>query len=164
MGIIILSVSIIAADAYVVSMLNKRVNLLNCCIVMIKSFSVDLAYCNETVLTITEKASKLSELKELSFLKQVSECTEGDFAVNWSEAVDKFLLKSTLSKKDADLLKSFGNKLGTTDCFHQTQLCDEYIKRFEEIYKHEKSKLAERIQICKIAGGAAVLTAFVLLI
>ena len=44
---------------------------------------------------------------------------------------------------------------------HQDMKC---VERFEEIYKHEKSKLAERIQICKIAGGATVLTAFVLLI
>jgi hypothetical protein len=75
-----------------------------------------------------------------------------------------FLIKSPLCKSDADLLKSFGNKLGTTDCYHQTQLCDEYIKRFEERYKYEKDKLAERVQICKATGGIGVLTAFVLLI
>lgn len=131
---------------------------------MIKNFSVDLAYCNETVLLIAENAARCEELKDLTFLAQVSNCTDGDFSVNWSKAVDDFLLKSALNKGDSDLLKSFGNKLGTTDCIHQTQMCDEYIKRFEERYKYEKSKLAERIQFCKVTGGIAVLTAFILLI
>lgn len=145
-------------------MFNKRVKLLGNCITMIKNFSVDLGYCNETVFMITEKAAKCDELKDLTFLAQVSECIDGDFSVNWSDAVDMFLIKSALHKSDADLLKSFGNKLGTTDCNHQTQMCDEYIKRFEERYKYEKDRLSERVRLCKATAGIGVLTAFVMLI
>ncbi|MBQ3498767.1 MAG: stage III sporulation protein AB [Clostridia bacterium] len=160
MGSIILALSITATGFYAAAAANKRVKLLECCIGLIRYISLEIDYCSETVFTIIEKASVLKQFEELTFLKEIDSSKEADFSFLWSDAIDRFLHKSYLKYSDAELLKSFGEKLGTTDSFHQTQLCVEYIKQFEECYEKRKGKLPEHIRLCKVGGvtiGLAVL-------
>ncbi len=111
-----------------------------------------------------KKASESKELDELSFLKELAKCEENDFSESWSDAIDKFTDLSAFDQADADMLKCFGSKLGTTDSLHQTQLCDEYIKRFEERYEYENNRICERIRLYRVGGTVCGLAALILLL
>ena len=121
-------------------------------------------YGGETVFVIVKKAAMNSEFKELTFLNEINNCENSDFSQTWSLQVENFKQQSSLNCGDIELLKSFGNKLGTTDCFHQTQLCEEYIKRFEERCEYEKSKLSEKLRLCKAGGVVCGLALLILLL
>lgn len=125
---------------------------------------MEIDYCSETVFTIIKKASVLKDFEELTFLKDIDNSKEEDFSFLWSDAIDRFLHKSYFKYTDAQLLKSFGEKLGTTDSFHQTKLCVEYIKQFEECYEKRKRNLPELIRLCKVGGAALGLAVLVLLL
>ena len=90
---------------------------------------------------ILQKASIKKEFNLLVFLRELGDCENQDFSQLWSAKLSDFEKKSALNREDISLLKSFGDKLGTTDSLHQTQLCDEYICRFEERYENEKSNV-----------------------
>jgi len=131
---------------------------------LIKAIAVDIGYCGETVFVIVNNAASNKEFKDLTFLKKLRDCDNLDFAQAWSAQTDEFRKRSALNNGDIELLKSFGNKLGTTDCFHQTRLCEEYIRRFEERYEYEKNKLSERLRVCKISGAACGFALLILLL
>lgn len=160
----ILAVSVTAIGFYAASVVKKRVILLEMCVKLLKSIAVDIGYCSETVLVIVKKAAMNREFAEFSFLNNLSDCENSDFSKAWSTQLEKFRKHSALNTGDIDLLKSFGNKLGTTDSFHQTQLCEEYIKIFEERCEYEKSKLSERLRVYKTGGAACGLALLILLI
>lgn len=164
MGIFILAASVAAIGFYVASVIKKRVSLLGTCVSFIKAVSVDIGYCGETVFVIMKNAAQNTEFKELSFLSNLSECDCYDFSEAWSAQMDEFKSHSALNNGDITLLKSFGNKLGTTDCFYQTQLCEEYIRRFEERYEYEKNKLSEKIRLAKVGGVACGVAVLILLL
>lgn len=160
----ILAVSITAIGFYAASVIKKRVMLLESCIKLIKSVAVDIGYGCETVTVIMNNASLNRDLMMLDFLSNLSECDDLDFSQAWTAQIDNFMKRSPLNSGDIDLLKSFGNKLGTTDCFHQTRLCEEYIHRFEERYEYEKNKLSEKQRLCKVSGAACGLALLILLL
>ena len=159
-----MAVSITSIGFYAASAIKKRVRILETCVKLIKAIAVDIGYCGETVFVIVKKAAMNSEFKELTFLNRINNCDNSDFSQTWSLQVEKFKQQSSLNCGDIELLKSFGNKLGTTDCFHQTQLCEEYIKRFEERCEYEKSKLSEKLRLCKAGGVECGLALLILLL
>ncbi len=137
---------------------------MECCIKLIKFIAVDIGYCGETVPEILKKASNSDEFSELVFLSEFDDCESCGFYQLWSAELSVFEKMSALNSDDIALLKSFGNKLGTTDCLHQTQLCNEYVCRFEERYEYAKNKLSERLRICRFSGAACGLTVLILML
>ena len=152
------------AGFYAAQSVNKRIALLDCCIMLIRTINVSIGYSGESLEEIIKKSSENSELKKLSFLKDVALQMQTDFYSVWRKNVELFSLRSPLRKGDTDLLISFGEKLGTTDISYQTQLCDEYIELFEDRRKAAESKKKEQIKLYKISGVVCAVAEIILML
>ncbi len=156
--------AVLAAGFYAATLVNKRILFLKSCISLINQFSVDIGYCSVPLDILFKNASDNSQFKHLSFITEVAKNMSDDFSVVWKTAVNSFFLNNMLPNKDKQLLLSFGEKLGTTDCEHQLKLCDEYITRLNESYDEALHNKNERIKLLKslsVVGALLITVLFV---
>lgn len=149
---------------YVAHAVEKRSEMLECCIRLIRTFDMKIGYSGEPVNEIIKKSVEDEELKALTFLKNIANSEQSDFYQAWKENIEEFSTFSYLNKGDIALLLSFGEKLGTTDISYQTQLCNEYLTLFEDRYQTAKQKKAERLKICRLSGAICGLIEIILML
>ncbi len=113
---------------------------------------------------LIKNAADNSEFRQLSFISNVERDMSDDFSQVWNESVKKYFIENLLPIKDMQLLLSFGEKLGTTDCEYQMKLCEEYIARFTESYDEAVLKKSEHIKLFKSCGVVGALLIAVLFV
>ena len=149
-----IAAAITASGIYASQCVNKRIKIIESCISLIKQFSCDIEYCNMPVNELFAKAVNTQCFSDLEFLKSVYLNKSESFKDKWKASVNLFGRKNPLLKSDLILLEGFGEKLGTTDCKHQVQLCDEYIKRFSAVYDKALNRKEEHMKLCRLGGAA----------
>ncbi len=159
-----IAVSIAAAGIYASHCVNKRIKLIEACVSLIKQFSCDIEYCRMPVKDIFIKAVTSGQFSDLSFLDEIASGGSEDFNERWHASVTQYCRKNPLLKSDLKLLESFGENLGTNDCEHQVLLCEEYVKRFTNLYENAMSKREEHMKICKLSGAAGAVLVLIMML
>lgn len=144
--------------------INKRTDTLEVCIALLKRIRSEISYCAEPLSVILKKAADSNEFSSLTFLTSFTTMQSDNIPCLWADSVENFYVNSSLNRDDADCIKSFGSKLGTTDVEHQKKLCDEFIEILEERHDILKMKRNEQIKLCKICSFALAIIELIMLL
>lgn len=135
-------------------MIRKRADILESCIRLFQRINSDISYSAEPLRIIISKASQCREFDKLVFLHKISQSESDDIILCWRECVENFCKSSPITKDDAMLLISFGEKLGTSDVEHQQKLCGEYTSLLKQRYDSLRNNQRERMRMCKVCSFA----------
>jgi len=125
---------------------------------MINTIKTQFEYCNTP---IGEMLEKLKRNKELNFIDEcIKRYEDGEqFSQAWSDSVHKSPSLNALQKGDKEILKAFGNVLGTTDLNGQLNICSFYISQIKEKQNDAKERFKTYGRLYSAMGilsGAAV--------
>ena len=119
--IIMLSLSVCLISFIISSRTKKRVKSLEKCILMLEEMETRIIYSCDNIYSIFEECSKNIEL---SFLNIFSASKSNDpLQIIWERCVESSKIYDCLKKEDVQILLSFGNLLGKTDCEGQIKNC-----------------------------------------
>lgn len=156
--------STVSAGYYAAARINKRVQILDSCIRLLQRINSDIGYNAEPLRVIISKASHCHEFDNLVFLQKLSQTESDNVILGWQECIESFRKTAPITKDDAAILSSFGEKLGTTDIEHQKNLCEEYILLFRQRYDNLQKNRCERIRMCKVCSFALGVVMMIFLI
>lgn len=156
--------STVSAGYYAAARINKRVQILESCIRLLQRINSDIGYNAEPLRVIISKASHCHEFDNLTFLHKISRLESDNVILGWQECIESFRKTAPITKDDAAILSSFGEKLGTTDIEHQQKLCDEYTSLLKQRYDNLQKNRCERIRMCKVCSFALGVVMMILLI
>lgn len=122
--------------------LSQRIKALERLQIMLNGISTELKYCLTPINDIMIRLSGREELKNLSFIKVCAQkCSEGElFPVAWNDGLDSIKKSDALLKSDIELLRSFGEVVGTTDLDGQMKICDLYSDMINEKLNNAREK------------------------
>ena len=100
------------------------------------------------------------EFRRLTFLGAAATCPPSDFHTVWRRETAH--LPAELSERDVELIRQFGENLGTSDVAGQLSLCEEYGARLEEQREEARAQQREKSRLYGTLGllgglGAALL-------
>lgn len=101
-------------------------------------------------------AEKRFSGKDLQFLKECRALyitAENSFSEAWKQAVERFAPEG-FTKRDGELLISFGNSLGTTDLEGQVNICRLYDSLFDGQLAAAKNNLQQKGALYSGLGAA----------
>lgn len=153
-----------SAGYYAAARINKRAQILESCIRLLQRINSDIGYNAEPLRVILSKASQCHEFDNLVFLQKLSQSESDNVILCWIECIESFRRSVPITKDDAAILTSFGEKLGTTDIEHQQKLCDEYTSLLKQRYDNLQKNRCERIRMCKVCSFALGVVMMILLI
>ena len=104
--------------------------------------------------------SQSGEFRRLTFLQAAAICPPSDFHAVWRRETAR--LPAELTERDAELIRRFGESLGTSDIAGQLTLCEEYGARLEEQRDEARTQQREKSRLYGTLGllgglGAALL-------
>lgn len=157
-GLIMLFVSSVTLGNYAASRFDKRISSLKSFISFIYLTESSIAYCDDPVAVIFEKAKLDGNIAVLPFLSDVGGETVDLTAVKNSRS------KTALNEGDCTLIASFFSSLGTTDREGQLEMCGYYKKQFEQLLDSALSKRNEQVRLMRFGGAAIGIFIFILLV
>ena len=163
-GLVMIMFSTVSAGFYAAAKINKRAEILENCIRLLQQINSDIGYNAEPLSVIISKASRCNEFNNLLFLHKISRLESENIILSWRESIEAFSKSAPITKDDAAILISFGEKLGTTDIEHQKKLCDEYIALLKQRYENLQKNRCDRIRMCKVCSIALGVIMLILLI
>jgi stage III sporulation protein AB len=112
---------------------NKRVIMLEKCIVMISAINTEIEFL---LKPSSEIITYLASRKDLAELKFISDCNKNildgaDVRSAWQDSVRKEENVINLKKNDIVILSSFGEMFGSTGCEGQCANCKLYVEKLQ---------------------------------
>ena len=136
--------------------LKRRSELLAELRTMLRIFSIEIRCCALTLEELCERADgKFGEL-----LRAARESCD-DIRTAWDNACSE-MTRSGYSGEEAELMRSLGKELGTSDCAGQEQLLELYFERISALYEAASADNGKKARLFRSVGflcgaGAAVL-------
>ena len=162
MGAALLAVAAVLCGFYTADIVKARCDILEECIILIRSVASQINYADEPVKKILFNTVKGYDYKFLTFLKVVAETEFSDgFDKLWCDCIETGCTGVYFEKQTVEMLKAFGQKLGKTDSSGQKELCIYYERKFEQLINMTKEKRSEKMKLCRIVGLAVGTIIFV---
>lgn len=129
----------------------KRVKTVEMLINLTEDFSNMIRYKAMTISDIISIAGKNPEYEPLDFIADINiqDKTERNIHDIWSESVEK---SSVLGKKEAEIMLSFGNMLGTSDISGQLSSIEIYKKRLENLLAEFRNDYQQKGRMYRSVG------------
>lgn len=110
--------------------------------------------------TWLRQLSQSGEFRRLTFLAAAATCPPSEVRAVWRRETAR--LPAELSEQDRQLIRQFGESLGTSDIAGQVAMCEEYGKRLEEQREEARAQQREKSHLYGTLGllgglGAALL-------
>ena len=102
------------------------------------------------------------EFRRLTFLRAAATCSPFDFHAVWRRETAH--LPAELSDRDVQLVRQFGESLGTSDIAGQLALCEECGRRLEEQREEARAQQREKSRLYGSLGLLAGLGAALLVV
>lgn len=150
-GVILIVVCSGYIGFYKSNKLKNRVNKLSIISFMLEEILIMIRYKAMTVYDIFSSLKENKMFSELDFINNLNIDYKKSFYAEFSKAVE--LSDSSLSNEEKDLLKQFGNCLGTSDIEGQISTIKMYQKSFDLLHTRlsceceKKSKLYQSLGI-----------------
>lgn len=161
-----MSLSLFAVGNYYARLINKRIDLIEKIILLIRNLKIQIEYSKLPLVELFDNALKQGDFKELRFITNtVKEIKNGEqFYPAFKRETEQFMKSSALRKNDVDLLNSFAFQLGNTDLSGQIQNCEAYIELFTQLADSLKQKAQGKIKLYNSLGLFAGFLSFVILL
>lgn len=129
----------------------------------VRCLAGQIRYRTPPVLELIESTAGMDEFSVLPFVGACAQrCRSGTpFPEAWAQAVGDKKLTGELSRRDVELLLSFGRQLGTTDAVGQLENCALHEEQLGEALRSaredrtQRGKLYRRLGV--LCGAAAIL-------
>jgi len=130
--------------------LKNRVSELNLIKYMLEEIAILIRYKAMTVYEIIGTLKKNEGFKKLEFIDGFTINMQNSFATSWGENIDK--AKSSLTKADIELLKSFGGTLGTSDIDGQLSTIEVFKGNFSKLEKDARHIYEQKSRLYRSLG------------
>lgn len=124
---------------------HRRIRSLDAFIRLFTVMETQISYAMQPTDELLQYFCRMSEFATFPFVFLLKDAffAGNSFSSAWQQALTKYTEHSTLQNDEIDLLRTFGDRFGTTDRAGQTANCTYYISRLTnlvtELRKNEKS-------------------------